>query len=94
MTGRAWCHAKHICHHWWEDECSVACDMGLHAHPVNACPSDTFDTGPLCDRCRTPLLLHNATTAGAVCDLSLAMEDLRRSLLGRWWWRWYDRRRV
>ena len=34
---RTFCHARHICHHWWEDECSEACDRGEHNHPINAC---------------------------------------------------------
>lgn len=27
---RDWCHAQHFCHHWFEDECSDACDRGEH----------------------------------------------------------------
>jgi len=25
-----WCHAGHSCHHWFEGECSPACDRGEH----------------------------------------------------------------
>lgn len=33
---REWCHARHTCHHWWEDECTEACDRGEHNHPIGA----------------------------------------------------------
>jgi len=34
---REWCHERHLCHHWFEDECSSECDRGehdgSHGHP-------------------------------------------------------------
>lgn len=31
---RPWCNAAHICHHWFEDECSTMCDRGHHDHAI------------------------------------------------------------
>lgn len=28
-----WCHTKHVCHHWFERECSEECDRGEHDGP-------------------------------------------------------------
>lgn len=43
---RAWCHTRHQCHHWFEDECSDACDRGEHDHPNGACtPEQEGDRG-------------------------------------------------
>lgn len=36
LDARAWCHPRHSCHHWFEDECSEACDRGEHAHANGA----------------------------------------------------------
>lgn len=37
VTARGgWCHTKHKCHHWFEGECSQACDRGEHDHPHGA----------------------------------------------------------
>ena len=46
-NGRAWCHTGHQCHHWFEDECSDACDRGEHHHPHGGCtpvPESTTGT--------------------------------------------------
>ena len=33
---RVFCNATHFCHHWFEDECSEACDRGEHDHLMSA----------------------------------------------------------
>ena len=36
LRDRAWCNVTHICHHWFEEECSWECDLGKHDHPINS----------------------------------------------------------
>jgi hypothetical protein len=49
---------------------------------------------PVCDRCGLELYMHGDTLAGQACDLNAAFDDLWRSLLGRFWWKGYNRAAV
>ena len=36
------CSLTHECHHWFEGECSGACDRGEHAHPIGSPDCDAW----------------------------------------------------